>query len=288
MLKYDFLMGSRTISSIVRDTCEAIWRVLQPLELQPPSSAERWQEIAENFNSKANFPNCLGVVDGKHIRLICPLHSGSNYYNYKTYFSIVLLAVVDADYRFIAIDVGAYGKESDSSIFNDWTFGKKMAKNELNLPSPKALPHTDLPPLPYVFLGDEAFPLKTNFLRPYPRTNLNQQRRVFNYRLSRARRLVECTFGILSNKWRVFHTSMTIPPDFAVLVTKTACVLHNFVRARDGYNFEDSLTHYFEDNPFRCPQHSSTNQGRNIRERFTEYFVSQAGEIPWQYRRINN
>lgn len=89
------------------------------------------------------------------------------------------------------------------------------------------------------------------------------------------------------NKWRVFHTSMTIRPDFAALVTKTACVLHNFVRAQDGYNVEDSLTHYVEDNPFRCQQYRSTNQGRNIRDRFTDYFISQAGEIPWQYRRIS-
>lgn len=281
-------MGSRTISSIVRDTCEAIWKMLQPLELKPPSSKERWQEIAENFYKKANFPNCLGAVDGKHLRLICPQHSGSNFYNYKTYFSIVLLAVVDVDYRFIAVDVGAYGRESDSTIFNNWTFGKKLANNDLNLPSPKPLPNTDSPSLPYVFVGDEAFPLNTNFIRPYPRNNLNLPRRILNYRLSRARRHVECTFGILSNKWRIFHTSMTISPDFAVLVVKAACALHNFVRARDGYNFEDSLTHYFENTPFKCPQHRSTNQGRNIRDQFATYFVSPSGEVPWQYTRICN
>ncbi|KAJ8973517.1 hypothetical protein NQ317_000445 [Molorchus minor] len=183
-------MGSRTVSSIVTDTCEAIWRVLKPLELQPPSSKERWEEIAKNFHSKTNFLNCLGAVDGKHV---------------------LLLAVVDADYRFIAIDVGAYGRESDSNIFNDWTFGKNLARNELNLPSPKALPNTDNPSLPYVFLGTKLA-LNTNILRPYPRNNLNEQRRVFNHRLSRARRLVECTFGILfkqvedfSYQYGLFH-----------------------------------------------------------------------------------
>lgn len=81
---------------------------------------------------------------------------------------------------------------------------------------------------------------------------------------------------------------MTIPPDFAVLVTKAACVLHNFVRARDGYNFEDSLTHYFENNQWRCPQHRPTNQGRTVRDLFAQYFVSPTGQLPWQYQRIMN
>nr|CAH7733262.1 unnamed protein product [Callosobruchus chinensis] len=111
-------------------------------------------------------------------------------------------------------------------------------------------------------------------MKPYPRSNLNTQRRIFNYRLSRSRRVVECAFGILSNKWRIFHTT---------------CVLHNFVRRRDGYRFEDTLTHYFEDIPFRSPQHRSTNRGRNIRDNFAGYFMTPAGEISYQYNeRISN
>lgn len=89
------------------------------LEIKLPASKERWLEIAKNFYKRTNFPNC------KHTRLICPQVSGSNYYNYKTYNSIVLMAIVDSDYRFIAIDVGVYDRESDSNIFTDWVFGEK-------------------------------------------------------------------------------------------------------------------------------------------------------------------
>lgn len=64
-----------------------------------------------------DFPNCVGAIDGKHVRVVCPNKSGSLYYNYKNYFSIVLLAIVDAKYKFLAIDVGSYGKEGDSGIF---------------------------------------------------------------------------------------------------------------------------------------------------------------------------
>nr|CAI5829876.1 unnamed protein product [Callosobruchus analis] len=152
------------------------------------------------------------------------------------------------------------------------------------MPEAKPLPNTNDTPLPYVFLGVDAFPLNNNFMEPYPRSNLKTQRRIFNYHLSRSRRTVDCAFGIVSNRWRVFHTSMTIPPDFAVLVTKAACVLHNFVRRRDGYRFEDTLAHYFEDIPFRSPQHRSTNRGRNIRDNFAQYFMTPVGEISYQYK----
>ncbi|KAJ8911470.1 hypothetical protein NQ315_015237 [Exocentrus adspersus] len=116
-LKFDYFIGSRTVSSIVKETCQAIWDVLQPLEMKPPSSKERW---LEDFYERTNFPNVVGAVDGEHIRLISPMHSGSNYYNnYKNYFSIVLLAVVDSDYRFIAIDVGSYGRENTLTYYFD-------------------------------------------------------------------------------------------------------------------------------------------------------------------------
>nr|CAH7733263.1 unnamed protein product [Callosobruchus chinensis] len=88
--------------------------------MKPPSSKERWLEIAENYYKRTNFPNCVGSVDGKH--------SGSAFYNYKKFYSVVLLAVVDSEYRFIAVDVGAYGRDSDSNIFNNWNFGKKLTQ----------------------------------------------------------------------------------------------------------------------------------------------------------------
>lgn len=141
---------------------------------------------------------------------------------------MVLMAEVDSDYRFIAIDVGAYGKDSDSNIFNNWIFAKMKEDKTLNLPEPTNLPGNNGPLVPYVFLGDKAFPLTEIFLKPYSRCNLNNKRRIFNYRLSRTRRGVECAFGILSNKWNIFNTCMAIPPGYAVLVTKTECVLHNF------------------------------------------------------------
>jgi len=66
-----------------------------------PSSVEEWERISKEFEDRWNFPNCLGAMDGKHITMRCPVGSGSKFYNYKGFFSIVLMAVVDADYTFI-------------------------------------------------------------------------------------------------------------------------------------------------------------------------------------------
>lgn len=58
------------------DTCAIIWDVLQPLEMKPPLSQERWLEISDNFCKKTNFPNCVCAVDAKQIRLLSPQLSG--------------------------------------------------------------------------------------------------------------------------------------------------------------------------------------------------------------------
>ncbi|KAJ8949461.1 hypothetical protein NQ318_007562, partial [Aromia moschata] len=81
--------------------------------------------------NKTNFPNCLGAIDGKHIRIKMPPCSGSEYFNFKKYFSIILLAVVDADQCFTFVDVGHSGRNSDSNIFFELFFLSKRLENSL-------------------------------------------------------------------------------------------------------------------------------------------------------------
>lgn len=109
-------MGRNTVSSIVKETCEVIWLILQPLEMAEPK-CEQWIGIAQKYYEKTQFPNCIGAVDGKHIRCVNPKNSGSIFFNYKKYFSIVLMANVDSEYCFISTDVGAYEREGDSCVF---------------------------------------------------------------------------------------------------------------------------------------------------------------------------
>lgn len=159
--------------------------------------------------------------------------------NYKHFFLIGLLAIADANYKFIYVDVGSFGKNSDSAIFGNSSLWRRMEKNNFNIPAPTRLPGVDIA-LPYAFVCDEAFGLSTHLLHPYSGNHLPIEKEVFNYRLSRARRYVEYTFGILSNKWRIFHRPIKV--DFAIDIVKCCCVLHNFVRDRDDFNFNDILT----------------------------------------------
>jgi hypothetical protein len=112
-------------------------------------TAEEWKRIANGFKIRANFPNRIGAVDGKHIRINKPAHSGSLFYNYKRYFSLILIAISDADYRFISIDVGAYGKCSDSTVFKDSVF-YELVNGRLNIPGKSPISAVDPKPIPHV------------------------------------------------------------------------------------------------------------------------------------------
>ena len=138
-------MGVSTVSYIVEETTSVIWRKLKPVFLPTPT-VESLQEIAKKYYSKCNFPNVIGAIDGKHIRIQCPANSGSDFYNYKQFFSVILQAVADSDLRFITAEIGAYGKESDGGVFarsdskvlferSSELLGKQMLRdNSANLP----------------------------------------------------------------------------------------------------------------------------------------------------------
>lgn len=114
-------------------TYQAIWEALFPIYLPQPD-IKKWMSIADAFDKMWNFPNCLGAIDGKHIRMQCPPKSGSEYYNYKKFHSIHLQAVVDAHGQFICVDVGDFGRNCDSGVFKYSNFGKQLVTNKLNLP----------------------------------------------------------------------------------------------------------------------------------------------------------
>ncbi|XP_065155512.1 uncharacterized protein [Atheta coriaria] len=141
-LSFDYLMGASTIRNITKTTCEQIWNILQPLYM-PIKQHDDWIKIADEFYSRTNFPNIIGAIDGKHIRMMQPEHSGSSYFNYKKFFSCVLMAWTDADYKFVYIDVGSYGTASDSEIFKTSEMGKRLSENRLNIPSGRYLPNYD-------------------------------------------------------------------------------------------------------------------------------------------------
>ncbi len=107
--KWAFRIGRSTAYKIIPETCEAIIEALQPIYL-PPMTKDMWRKCADDFWLKWNFPNCFGAVDGKHIRIKAPPNSFSEFFNYKKFFSIVLMAACDANYVFKWVDVGFFGE----------------------------------------------------------------------------------------------------------------------------------------------------------------------------------
>lgn len=77
---------------------------------QCPDTPEAWQKVADGFQKRWNFGNCLGAIDGKHVAIKCPNKGGSFFFNYKGFHSTVLMALVDAEYRFLWVDMGANGR----------------------------------------------------------------------------------------------------------------------------------------------------------------------------------
>ncbi|VEN50590.1 unnamed protein product [Callosobruchus maculatus] len=164
--------------------------------LKLPTSAQEWKRVADEFNVKWDFPICLGALDGKHIDFEAPKSAGSFYYNYKGRNSIVLLGLTDANYKFLYVDVGVNGRVSDGGVFRESSLKKGIDRKILNFPEDSLLPNSTIK-VPYVIVCDDAFPLTNRLMKPYPQRGLSTEKRIFNYRLSRARRTVENAFGIL-------------------------------------------------------------------------------------------
>lgn len=175
--------------------------VVSAIELPVPKEQD-FLNIAEKFHQRRNMPNCVGAIDGKHIRIDAP-EDGGLFYNYKGYYSIVLMAACDSDYRFTMVSVGACGSESDGGVFARCWFGQQLMRprghpdGALELPSPRPLPGQNVP-FPFYMLGDNAFPLHKNIMRQYTdRTATDQERRA-NKKLSSARMFIENCFGGLN------------------------------------------------------------------------------------------
>lgn len=167
-LMYDFRVAQNTICGIVREVCEAIVYVYSEDVLLTPTEPKQWKAIADQFEAKWQFPHTLGALDGKHVPIRCPKNGGSLYYNYKGYHSIVLMALVDADYKFRWVNIGAQGEFSDAQIWNQSDLKQAIERGLMGLPTPTPFPGDDKP-LGYYIIADDAFGMRTWLMKPFSR-----------------------------------------------------------------------------------------------------------------------
>ncbi|GFN80584.1 protein alp1-like [Plakobranchus ocellatus] len=235
----------------------------------------------------------LGAVDGKHVAISPPPDSGSYFYNYKGFHSLLLMAIANANYEFIYVHFGTNGRVSDGGVIACTSFYKMLKQGNLNLPE-------DTPEgFPFVFVGDEAFALREDFLKPFKSRLLNDQRRIFNFRLSRARRVVENTFGILVARFGVLKSRICLNPENIDDVVMACCVMHNFLRIKTSEQYtpqgsldvEDPETHILETRLrpdganiaalARGHTRNAPTEPKRVRDLYTNYFNND-GKVPWQ------
>ncbi|CAH1973541.1 unnamed protein product [Acanthoscelides obtectus] len=268
-------MANNTVAGIVHETCRAIWESLGEIHMKFPLNEEAIQ-ITDNFWKRWKFPNCIGCIDRKHIRIKAPANSGSMFYNYKHFFSIVLQGIAGPDYRFIAIEVGAYGKESDGGIFSNSRLSKRLENGSLNATSERQLPGTNVF-LSHALIADEAYPLKTYLRRPYPERSLGPEEEYYNRRLSLARQVVECAFGIMTSKWRLLTKRIKVHLQKADIIIQCICLLHNIVIDREGIplNIEPTPNGFQQNAAIRARNRGENHAVRRayaIREQFKSFF----------------
>lgn len=178
---------------------------------------------------------------------------------------------------------------------------KKIITNSINRPAAQSLPDSVVN-LPYVFLGDGAFALREYMMKPFPGHHvLGSPERIFNQELSGSRVVVENTFGILTNVFRIFQRPIPLEPVKASVITKTCVLLHNFLRksksSRNVYTPIGSVDVYENGELVRPGTWRTSRQSSNLsemqqlgrrcpigakktREAFMNYLYKKKNEVP--------
>ncbi|XP_053968234.1 uncharacterized protein LOC128869671 isoform X3 [Anastrepha ludens] len=264
-LDYQTRLSKSSISSIVPEVCSALYNKLKSSYLKFPNSNSEWEAIAKEFAVKWQFPNCIGALDGTR--------------------SIILLALVDANSKFIFVDVGCNGRSNDAGVFLQSKL-RDVLQEEKEIPKAASIGNDRR--LPYVVVGDDAFPLQMHLMKPYPYHTQCQEKQVFNQRLSRARHVVEHAFGILSNRFRVLLAPINLKVATVEKIVLTCCALHNYL-IENGEMFTDERVnaetvnnnHSTDSDVFYNPRKGAAE---NVREQFLKYF-NEEGKLDWLHNK---
>lgn len=301
-MQYGWRVPHNTISNIVREVCQAIVDVYLDEMMTTPTTEAGWRKISEEWYQRWNFPHTIGAIDGKHVACKAPPNTGSEYYNYKGFFSVLLFAMVSSDYKFLWVDVNGNGSASDAQVFNNSELKEALEADAIvGWPRPDPLPN-DTQDVPYFIVGDDAFALRTYLMKPYSSRHMTREERLFNYRLSRARRVVENAFGILVNRFQVLLTTMQHNAATVRLIVKACVLLHNLMRTRyptlqnrllDREQSNGDIEpgewrigrNLYDTEHVQAPNRAS-KEGKMQRNLIKHWCNSPAGAVPWQDRMI--
>ncbi|KAK4312013.1 hypothetical protein Pmani_016529 [Petrolisthes manimaculis] len=259
-LSYQFRVSQNLISLIIPETCSAIYEALQPIYMRIPRSQEEWRKVSQDFPQFVE---------------LSPL------------------------FRSIRWEAGTNGRASDGGVWNKCKLKEDIEYEEIGIHPPANLPNYDIQ-VPYVIVGDDAFPLQKYLMNPYPGNDQSNEKHIHNYRLSRARRVSENAFGILSSRFQVFNKPIRTCPERANMVIQACLVLHNMLRTESRQDYsppelldqEDIQRRRMVVGQWHDHQHNALGDlqviarrpkrdAMQVRDLFCTYFNNE-GSVPWQ------
>ncbi len=263
-----FGVSKASVCLLIKNVCAAIVDILLPKYISIPYG-EELRNVIDGFSNSFGFPQCAGAVDGTHIPIISPVEFPADYYNRKGFHSILMQGTVNHMGRFMDINIGWPGRVHDARVFINSSLYKKGDAGTLFPDWKRTISGQDIP---VVVLGDPAYPLLPWLLKAYPDNgNLTCQQKLFNYRLSKARVVVEHAYGRLKGRWRCLLTrNNTCLRDLPCLVA-ACCVLHNICEIRDDIFDEELMPETSQSNPASQSQNIVVS-GKDIRSSLATYF----------------
>lgn len=188
---------------------------------------------------------------------------------------------------FTLYDLGQYGSNNDSGM------GSMFEENKLRVPNADTLPSCEFDPLPYYLLGDQIFPPKEWLMRPFPGNGASEDPKIYNYRHSRARRVIEIAFSLMVARWRILLKPIRSPVDKVrkhLLANNASYCPSAFVDAEDeNGNIKPGEWRNSVENEAGCFQQINNSKGRRsknepiaMRDAWASYLTCKDGQLPWQ------
>ncbi|XP_044165792.1 protein ANTAGONIST OF LIKE HETEROCHROMATIN PROTEIN 1-like [Acropora millepora] len=222
-------LGVSTVCTVVREVSQAIidcmWE--DSISKHVPRSEAEFKKKIIDMDELWQFPYCWAGIDGCHIPMKCPpggLQSSKEYRNFKNFYSTVVMALVDSQYRFVGASCGFPGNWHDAIILKSTDLWSRIEEGRCIPNIGQSMDGVTVPPL---IVGDSAFSLCTWLMKPYTNAVLTPQQRNFNYRLSRARMVTEGAYGQLKGRWRVLLRKCESARDQVRTTTLACLILHN-------------------------------------------------------------
>ena len=269
-----FGVGLATVCIAVHEVCKAIVDVLLPQYIRFPTG-NRVHDVVEGFSCKWGFPQCVGAIDGTHIPILAPKDNPLDYFNRKGYHSLLMQALVSHDYTFLDVYIGWPGSVHDARVLTNSQIFHETEAGRLFPNITKSINGKDIPLL---VVGDPAYPLLPWLMKPYSDTGqLTDKQRRFNYRLSRARIVVECAFGRLKGRWRSLLKRNDMNIHFLPTYVAACCILHNICEIHNDSFNDEWMVHQQEINMSNssattASSNSATTSAACIRETLSDFF----------------